>query len=49
LDPFRRERFSMLMGQRTDHGRVLVLAIAREGCEAEAETDWAALMEFLEQ
>jgi hypothetical protein len=43
------QHFSMLMGQRADDGRVLVLAIAREGNEAEAQADWDALMELLEQ
>jgi hypothetical protein len=39
--------FSMLLGQRSPGGRVLVLAVAEEGRETEAESDWLELMEML--
>jgi hypothetical protein len=39
--------FTMLLGLRNDDGRVLVLAVAEEGRETEAESDWGQLMELL--
>lgn len=39
--------FAMLLGQRSEGERVLVLAVAEDGRTAEAERDWIELMELL--
>lgn len=39
--------FTMLLGQRSEGDRVLVLAVAEDGRTAEAESDWIDLMDLL--